>query len=204
MACGVTLKRSRELDPLLSPESDMKRRRTQFNKSVQHSPTHHHNAHANISSNELEMPASIETSTIPKNPQDELDAYLLSEISVLRRRRVLPRDGGNESPASASSDSESEQRMDSGAFGQRTESHHHSSQDAGTSSSIVRSERPLFTYRQVRMICERLLKEQEMRLREEYDRTLNAKLSEQHETFVRFTYDQIHRRLGDAPMSYLS
>jgi len=209
MACGVTLKRSRELDPLLSPESDMKRRRTQYNKSIQHSPTHHHHQaahHANINSNELEMPSSIETSTVPKNPQDELDAYLLSEISVLRRRRVLPRDGGgNESPASASSDSDSEQRMDSGAFGQRTESHHHhQSQHAGASSSIVRSERPLFTYRQVRMICERLLKEQEMRLREEYDRTLNAKLSEQHETFVRFTYDQIHRRLGDAPMSYLS
>jgi hypothetical protein len=54
------------------------------------------------------------------------------------------------------------------------------------------------------MICDRLLKEQETRLREEYDQVMNARLTEQYDTFVRFTYDQIHRRIDDAPMTYLS
>jgi len=72
------------------------------------------------------------------------------------------------------------------------------------SSAAAQSDRPLFTYKQVRMICERLLKEQETRLREEYDQVMNARLSEQYDTFVRFTYDQIHRRIDDSPMTYLS
>lgn len=43
------------------------------------------------------------------------------------------------------------------------------------------------------MICERLLREQELEIREEYDNVLSAKLAEQYDAFVKFTYDQIHR-----------
>jgi hypothetical protein len=52
-------------------------------------------------------------------------------------------------------------------------------------------EKPLFTLQQVGLICERMLKERECQIREEYDRVLNTKLCEQYATFVKFTYDQI-------------
>lgn len=51
----------------------------------------------------------------------------------------------------------------------------------GTSSSVgtspARKEQPLFSLKQVGMICERLLKEREDKIREEYDEILTAKLA---------------------------
>jgi len=64
-------------------------------------------------------------------------------------------------------------------------------------------EMALFTFKQVQMICERMLKEREEKLREQYDAVLNTKLAEQYDAFVKFTYDQIQRRYEAAP-SYLS
>lgn len=49
------------------------------------------------------------------------------------------------------------------------------------------------------MICERLLKEQEHKLREEYETILNMKLAEQYDCFVKFTYDQIQKRFEAPP-----
>lgn len=51
---------------------------------------------------------------------------------------------------------------------------------SGTSSatsSPTRKEQPLFSIRQVGMICERLLKEREEKIREEYDEILTTKLA---------------------------
>lgn len=44
---------------------------------------------------------------------------------------------------------------------------------------------------QVRMICERMLSEQEAALRAEYEAALSTKLAEQYEAFVRFNLDQV-------------
>lgn len=52
---------------------------------------------------------------------------------------------------------------------------------------------------QVQMICDRMLKEREEKLREQYDQVLNNKLAEQYDAFVKFTYDQIQRRYEAAP-----
>lgn len=49
------------------------------------------------------------------------------------------------------------------------------------------------------MICERMLKEREDKLREQYDAVLTTKLAEQYDAFVKFTYDQIQRRYEAAP-----
>ncbi|PZC79725.1 akirin [Helicoverpa armigera] len=54
--------------------------------------------------------------------------------------------------------------------------------------------RALFTFKQVRMICERMLREQEVALRSEYESALSTKLAEQYEAFVRFNLDQVQRR----------
>jgi hypothetical protein len=45
---------------------------------------------------------------------------------------------------------------------------------------------------QVRMICERMLREQEAALRAEYESALSTKLAEQYEAFVRFNLDQVY------------
>uniref|UniRef100_A0A8C5GTS2 Akirin-2 n=1 Tax=Gouania willdenowi TaxID=441366 RepID=A0A8C5GTS2_GOUWI len=74
----------------------------------------------------------------------------------------------------------------------------------GTSCGGVspsRKEQPLFTLRQVGMICERLLKEREEKVREEYEETMTSKLAEQYDTFVKFTHDQLMRRFGEQPAS---
>ncbi|XP_035759799.1 akirin-2 isoform X2 [Egretta garzetta] len=71
-------------------------------------------------------------------------------------------------------------------------------------SSPLKKEQPLFTLRQVGMICERLLKEREEKIREEYEEILTTKLAEQYDAFVKFTHDQIMRRYGEQPASYVS
>lgn len=54
-------------------------------------------------------------------------------------------------------------------------------------------------FMQVQLICERMLKEREDNLREQYDAVLTTKLAEQYDAFVKFTYDQIQLRYEAAP-----
>lgn len=68
----------------------------------------------------------------------------------------------------------------------------------------MKKDQPTFTLRQVGIICERLLKDYEDKIREEYEQILNTKLEEQYESFVKFTHDQIMRRYGTRPTSYVS
>lgn len=99
-----------------------------------------------------------------------------------------------------------------------------SSSGGEASDSSPKSERALFTFKQVSfwclfideffpencscdfnfffkvgLICERMLREKESEIREEYDNVLTAKLAEQYDAFVKFTYDQIHRNYQAAP-----
>lgn len=68
----------------------------------------------------------------------------------------------------------------------------------------MKKDQPTFTLRQVGIICERLLKDYEDKVREEYEQILSTKLAEQYESFVKFTHDQIMRRYGTRPTSYVS
>lgn len=66
---------------------------------------------------------------------------------------------------------------------------------------------PILSLRQAQLIFETLIKDRENRLREEYDKILISKLSEQYDTFVRYTHDHIERRYNEAnshQASYLS
>ncbi|KAJ3606428.1 hypothetical protein NHX12_025949, partial [Muraenolepis orangiensis] len=53
----------------------------------------------------------------------------------------------------------------------------HSGPSGSCSTSPTRKEQPLFSLRQVGMICERLLKEREEKIREEYNEILTSKLA---------------------------
>jgi len=63
---------------------------------------------------------------------------------------------------------------------------------------------PVFTLKQVGLVCERMLREKEEQIREEYDRTLACRLSEQYDAFLKFNHDQLHRRMGEEAASYVS
>ena len=68
-----------------------------------------------------------------------------------------------------------------------------------------RTEEPLFTYKQASLFCERKMKEQETKIREEYEQVLTQQLSEQYDAFVVFNHDQLQKRSeSDAVPSYLS
>ncbi|KAJ7421897.1 Akirin-2 [Willisornis vidua] len=140
MACGATLKRTLDFDPLLSPASPKRRRCAPLSASA----------------------ASSSFAAAASSPQKYL-------------------------------------RMEPSPFGEVS-----SRLTTGTSSaasSPLKKEQPLFTLRQVGMICERLLKEREEKIREEYEEILTTKLAEQYDAFVKFTHDQIMRRYGEQPAS---
>lgn len=44
-----------------------------------------------------------------------------------------------------------------------------------------------------------MLREKESEIREEYDNVLTAKLAEQYDAFVKFTYDQIQKNYDSTP-----
>nr|CAB3220794.1 akirin-1 [Phallusia mammillata] len=71
-------------------------------------------------------------------------------------------------------------------------------------SGNVTSEQPLLTLKQVTLICQQLLKDQEDSLRAEYESTLLNKLSEQYEAFVKFNQDQLKKMYESHAMSYVS
>ena len=71
--------------------------------------------------------------------------------------------------------------------------------------SASNSTRPIFTLKQMTMICERMCQERTSAVREEYDRILQQKLSEQYDAFVKFIDHHIQQRFNQAQLpSYLS
>lgn len=106
-----------------------------------------------------------------------LSQEIRDEIKRLHRRRQLRLTNAGASCSSSS-----------GSEGDCSPPH-----SSSHSSSKVHN-RALFTFKQVRMICERMLREQEVALRSEYESVLSTKLAEQYEAFVRFNLDQVQRR----------
>jgi hypothetical protein len=121
-------------------------------------------------------------------------ANIREEIRRLHRRKQLNFYAGQD--VHGSQESSSDGTM--GSPGSPAISNFATTHSSGT------KEKPLFTFRQVGLICEPMLTECESHIREEYDRVLNAKLSEQYDTFVRFMYDRTQKRFEAAAVpSYL-
>jgi len=88
------------------------------------------------------------------------------------------------------------------------------SPDSGSSPSskglsaralVGTKEKPVFTLKQMTIICERMCKERTDKVREEYDQILQQKLSEQYDAFVKFIDHQIQQRFNQSQLpSYLS
>ncbi|XP_050676114.1 akirin-like [Leptidea sinapis] len=108
----------------------------------------------------------------------KLTPEIFDEMRRLHRRRQLRLASGVASSSSSS-----------GSEGDASPPHH-----SHTLHTQKVHNKALFTFKQVRMICERMLREQEAALRAEYETALSNKLAEQYEAFVRFNTDQVQRR----------
>lgn len=137
------------------------------------------------------QPSPFAEATLARMSPDKMAQNIRDEIKRLHRRKQLPFSAQQFESMQDSDTSGSEMGLDSP---RRPES----------PPSVVRNpEKALFTFKQVQLICERMLKEREDDLREQYDQVLANKLAEQYDAFVKFTYDQIQRRYEAEP-SYLS
>lgn len=200
MAC-VTLKRSLEFDPvnhgLGTPRPHKRRRCIPMCVSPRS---------AAASTARVAEPQSSFAHVTPMLTPEQIAQNVREEINRLRRRKLLKSgdrsmdvEGGYESPGSPPSP------LDSSTPGPSTPTtslpltpHHQQPTSPG-------KEKPLFTFRQVNLICEQLMRERENKIREEYDKVLANKLAEQYDCFVRFTADQIQQRLSQTELpSYLS
>ncbi|EAA04195.4 akirin [Anopheles arabiensis] len=136
-------------------------------------------------------PSPFAEATCSKLTPEKMAQNITEEIKRLHRRKQLTFNSHNFERMQDSESSGSEMGPDSP---RRPDS---------PPSMVKNPEKALFTFKQVQMICERMLKEREDALREQYDAVLTTKLAEQYDAFVKFTYDQIQRRYEAAP-SYLS
>ncbi|XP_051921962.1 akirin-1 [Hippocampus zosterae] len=188
MACGATLKRSIEFEALLSPQSPKRRRCNPLPGTPgTPSPQRCNNLRAAVDGPTHSMsPQSIAGDN--RLTPEQIFQNLRQEYSRIQRRRQL--EGAfSQTDACGPSDVSSP-----------SSSLHAPSSPPGAS----RRDQPSFTLKQVSYLCERLLKDHEEKIREEYEQILNTKLSEQYESFVKFTQDQIMRRYGARPASYVS
>ncbi|KAL4232796.1 Akirin-2 [Mactra antiquata] len=198
MACGATLKRSLDFDPLHSPgQSTPKRRRC-----------------APMTLSPSTPPRSSQPSPFgdvqPKLTSEQIAANLSMEIRRLQKRKQLQFPPGSSSPPPPSSPSHSlssenvpsPTAMDSSSVHSLVQC---SSNSLFNALSPNKRDIPLFTFKQVSMICERMLKERESQIREQYNSVLTCKMAEQYEAFLKFNHDQIQKRFsGDAVASYVS
>lgn len=135
-------------------------------------------------------PSPFFDATQPKLTPEKISQTIRDEIRRLHRRRQL-RYAANTERMHDSESSGSEMGPDSP---RRCES---------PPNLLKNPEMAVFTFKQVQMICERMIKDREQSLIEQYDAVLNTKLAEQYDAFIKFTYDQIQSRIDAAP-SYLS
>nr|XP_044994003.1 akirin-2 [Jaculus jaculus] len=202
MACGATLKRTLDFDPLLSPASPKRRRCTPLSApaSAAASPSAAAAATASAAAaaaspqKYLRMEPSPFGDVSSRLSAEQILYNIKQEYKRIQKRRHLEATFQQTDPG-CSSDAQPPAFLLGGPVSPGTPS---------VASSPLKKEQPLFTLRQVGMICERLLKEREEKVREEYEEILNTKLAEQYDAFVKFTHDQIMRRYGEQPASYVS
>lgn len=206
MACA-TLKRSLDFDPLhTSPRSPKRRRCIPMTQSPLTPPTKIHQVNPSPFGN-----------VSPKVKSAHIAASLAAEIKRMQRRKQL-----HFPSHSAAHSSQESQSVDHSSDSDSTTSESgdtammvtgHSSPgptNSASSSSFFNAlspskrEAPLFTFKQVSMFCERMLKEREDQIKSDYDKVLTCKLAEQYEAFLKFNHDQLQRRFSDSAPSYVS
>uniref|UniRef100_A0AAA9SRE7 Akirin-2 n=1 Tax=Bos taurus TaxID=9913 RepID=A0AAA9SRE7_BOVIN len=177
MACGATLKRTLDFDPLLSPASPKRRRCAPLSAPTSAAATPSSAAAATAASFSAAAASPQKYLRMEPSPFGDVSSRLTTEQILynikqeykrMQKRRHLETSFQQTDPC-CTSDAQPHAFLLSGPASPGTPS--------GTSSPL-KKEQPLFTLRQVGMICERLLKEREEKVREEYEEILNTKLAE--------------------------
>ncbi|XP_067947710.1 akirin-2-like [Watersipora subatra] len=185
MACAtISLKRSIDFDPLSPRRAKRRRCGSAILTSLNTTP-----------SVVISKPPSVFQEATPSLSKEQLADSIRTEIKRLRRRKTktITHTVGSVSQ-SDSSDGELPSASPSTSTSQTNCSHE---QRKDTT--------PLFTFKQMTVLCERMVKEQTERLCEEYDQVLASKLAEQYEAFLKFNHDQIHSHFANSSdASYLS
>ncbi|XP_072357341.1 akirin-1 isoform X1 [Scyliorhinus torazame] len=215
MACGATLKRSVEFDALLSPQSQSPKRRRCM-------PLTGPGAGAPSPQKYLKSePAAFggESSSAHRLTPEQIFQNIKQEYNRFQWRRQL--EGSfNQSETNSSAEGSpntlllnapsspgfvlSQRKLTNFKSDDNQKALDQKNTEATRAGTLSKKDQPLFTLRQVGIICERLLKDHESKIREEYEQVLNTKLAEQYDAFVKFTHDQIMRRYGERPASYVS
>uniref|UniRef100_A0A0K0D999 Akirin n=1 Tax=Angiostrongylus cantonensis TaxID=6313 RepID=A0A0K0D999_ANGCA len=205
MACGLALKRPHEYDPYLADETfshEAKRARHTAAHCSPFRPQMGTIAASLPSTSSFAQVVSKDDSPFAavagkcQLSESQLDAYLRSEVRNGQRRKLIPRRNFLDVKIEDDDTPRNDYRIPNSppqslrpfVFYLYLASYQHfqsGSDSEGESSNIPKdgtnnyqalAEKPQFSLKQVRMICERLLKEQEMRLRYEYEIALNQKL----------------------------
>ena len=71
-----------------------------------------------------------------------------------------------------------------------------------SSTATANDDTPMLTYAQTAQMCARLLREQDRSIREQYEQILSTKLTEQYDTFIRYTHDSVHKDQPKQPSSH--
>ncbi|KAH7676032.1 Protein E01A2.6 [Aphelenchoides avenae] len=222
MSCGLAVKRPHDYEAFLDADADVKRSRT----TAHCSPFRPQMGTLAASLPQSNSPASpggyLNTdndspfASISGKGQltgNQLESYLRAEVRYLKRRKLIPRrnavtdgTGGGDAASSTGyrrgSSSSSSFHSGSESDGETSSGRKQANPSAADLGSLY--DKPQFSLKQVKLICERLLKEQEVRLRFEYETLLNKKLEEKHEEYVQFAKEQFERRSTPADLSYMS
>ncbi|KAI1704659.1 akirin-1 [Ditylenchus destructor] len=223
MACGLAVKRPHEYDyeTYLSPESAVETKRSRSSNQPHCSPFRPQlgtlaaslmqSSASSSKDNEEEHTGPLGFVKTTQLSGTQLEAYLTAEVQYLKRRKLIPNKAGHQNQSGGES-SHSEMVTGTSTSGYRqgaiSPSSCHSGSDSDSEIALDNRpspkgklmdmdalyEKPQFSLKQVKLICERLLKEQEIRLRYEYETALNKKLEEQHESYVQFAKEQIDSR----------
>lgn len=183
MACA-TLKRRLKLEPLHSPQSENSKRRR-------------HTVSGGGSPGTVTLDKGVALS--PSLTKDQVSTHIRHELTRLNRHRQLTNMGAENTDAwkdhklVGGDGATKHWRFDESLEGEEYHTAHQNQDD-----------KPIFTFREVELICERMLKEREDHLQETYGQALRIQMAEQYDIFVKFTHDQIQKGAHAAYNSYLS
>ncbi|XP_029451292.1 akirin-2-like isoform X2 [Rhinatrema bivittatum] len=163
MACGATLKRTLEFDPLLSQASPKRRRCA---------PLSAPSAAASSPQKSLRMEPSPFGDVSSRLTAGQILYSIKQEHKRMQKRRHLESTFQQTDPC-CSNDAQTHTFL----LGGPAVSGASPASSPSPSPPPLKKEQPLFTLRQVGMICERLLKEREEKVREEYEEILTTKLA---------------------------
>ncbi|XP_029688706.1 akirin-2-like isoform X1 [Takifugu rubripes] len=217
MACGATLKRTMDFDPLMSPTSPKRRRCVPVSTSspsprkyLRMEPSPFGEFSSTISAGKMLLMSQIRPALVTaiSNMLSHCKGEMRAKVDPQSKFSFVPPEQILQSIKQEYKRIQKRKHLDGGYLqsdcSYSPESPSQSSRASSGGVSPTRKEQPLFTLRQVGIICERLLKEREEKVREEYEETMTSKLAEQYDTFVKFTHDQLMRRFGEQPASYVS